>query len=92
LTIPAYFWALAGLNLQFGLIAHDEAEVRLNHRMVEHAHHVEVLIDASKFGRISLHRIAQLEQIHSIITDCGIKPETHVGLCPMGGEVMIAGG
>jgi DeoR family transcriptional regulator of aga operon len=65
-----------GLDLQFGLTTHDEAEARLNHRMVERVRRIVVLTDASKFGRVSLHRIALLDQIHTIITDAGIDDAT----------------
>jgi len=89
-SFDTLFLGVDGLDLQFGLTTHDEAEARLNHRMVERARHVVVLTDASKFGRISLHRIARLEQIQTVITDSGIHPDTHAGLCRMGIEVMIA--
>jgi len=89
-SFDTLFLGVDGLDLQFGLTTHDEAEARLNHRMVERARHVVVLTDASKFGRISLHRIARLEQIQTVITDSGIHPDTHAGLCRMGIEVIIA--
>ncbi|MNV79258.1 Glucitol operon repressor [compost metagenome] len=49
-----------------------------------------VLTDASKFGRVSLHRIARLDQIHAIITDPGIDAATREGLQQQGIEVIIA--
>jgi len=49
-----------------------------------------VLTDASKFGRVSLHRIARLDQIHPVITDAGISPEQREGLQRLGIEVIIA--
>jgi DeoR family transcriptional regulator, aga operon transcriptional repressor len=79
-----------GLDLQFGLTTHDEAEARLNHRMVERARRIVVLTDASKFGRVSLHRIARLDQIHAIITDAGIDDATREGLQRLGIDVIIA--
>mgnify|MGYP002718317355 CR=1 FL=1 len=68
-SFDTLFLGVDGLDLQFGLTTHDEAEARLNHRMVERARRIVVLTDASKFGRVSLHRIARLDQIHAIITD-----------------------
>jgi len=58
--------------------------------MVEHARRVVVLTDASKFGKVSLHRIAKLEQVQTIITDAGIDAATREGLQRMGVEVIIA--
>jgi DeoR family transcriptional regulator of aga operon len=79
-----------GLDLQFGLTTHHEAEASLNHRMVERARRIVVLTDASKFGRVSLHRIARLDQVHTIITDGSIEPEYLEGLQRLGVEVIIA--
>jgi len=90
-SFDTLFLGVDGLDLQFGLTTHDEAEAHLSHRMVERARRVVVMTDASKFGRVSLHRIARLEQIHTIITDPGIQPGTREVLEGMGIEVMLAG-
>ena len=89
-SFDTLFLGVDGLDLQFGLTTHDEAEARLNHRMVERARRIVVLTDASKFGRVSLHRIARLDQIHAIITDAGIDDATREGLQRLGIEVIIA--
>lgn len=90
-SFDTLFLGVDGLDLQFGLTTHHEAEASLNHRMVERARKVVVLTDASKFGRVSLHRIARLDQIHTIITDAGISPDYREGLQRLGIEVVIAG-
>lgn len=89
-SFDTVFLGVDGLDLQFGLTTHHEAEASLNHRMVEHARRIVVLTDASKFGRVSLHRIARLDQIHTIITDAGISNEYRDGLQRLGIEVIIA--
>ena len=89
-SFDAVYLGVDGLDLQFGLTTHHEAEASLNHRMVEHARRVVVLTDASKFGRVSLHRIARLDQIHTVITDDGISSEYREGLQRLGIEVIIA--
>jgi DeoR family transcriptional regulator of aga operon len=58
--------------------------------MVERAKRIIVLTDSSKFGRVSLHRIAQLDRIHTIITDAGISPEYREGLLKLGIDLHIA--
>jgi DeoR family transcriptional regulator of aga operon len=58
--------------------------------MVERAKKVIVLTDASKFGRVSLHRIVQLDRVHAVITDASIGAEYRDGLEKRGIEVMIA--
>lgn len=89
-SFDTLFLGVDGLDLQFGLTTHDEGEARLNHRMVERARRVVVLTDASKFGRVSLHRIARLDQIHTVITDPGIDDATREGLQRLGIEVIVA--
>ncbi|HBS61766.1 MAG TPA: DNA primase, partial [Stenotrophomonas sp.] len=89
-SFDTLFLGVDGLDLQFGLTTHHEAEASLNHRMVERARRIVVLTDASKFGRVSLHRIARLDQVHTIITDASIDSEYLDGLQRLGVEVIIA--
>ena len=84
------FLGVDGLDLQFGLTTHHEGEARLNHRMVERARKVVVLTDSSKFGRVSLHRIAMLQRGQTIITDAGVGQEYREGLQRLDVELMIA--
>ena len=84
------FLGVDGFDLQFGITTHNEAEASLNHKMVERAKKIIVLTDASKFGRVSLHRIAQLDKVHTVITDAGISPEYRDGLRELGIELLIA--
>ncbi len=58
--------------------------------MVARAKKIIVLSDASKFGRISLHRIAQLDLVDMVITDDGISAEYREGLQGLGIEVIVA--
>lgn len=88
-SFDTLFLGVDGLDLQFGLTTHDEAEARLNHRMVERARRIVVLTDASKFGRVSLHRIAHLNQVHAVITDAGIDERYREGLQQLGIELII---
>jgi DeoR family transcriptional regulator of aga operon len=84
------FLGVDGFDLQFGVTTHHEAEASLNHKMVERAKKIIVLADASKFGRVSLHRIVQLDRVHTVITDAGISPEYRDGLLEAGIELLIA--
>lgn len=90
-SFDTLFLGVDGLDLQFGLTTHHEPEARLNHRMVERARRIVVLTDSSKFGKVSLHRIARLEEIHAIITDGGISTEYREGLQKFGIDVIVAG-
>ncbi|MES3021720.1 MAG: transcriptional repressor AgaR [Pseudomonadota bacterium] len=84
------FLGVDGFDLQFGLTTHHEAEASLNHKMVERAKKIIVLTDASKFGRVSLHRIVQLDRVHAVITDAGISPAYQEGLHKLGIELIVA--
>jgi DeoR family transcriptional regulator of aga operon len=94
-TLQAYnfdklFLGVDGFDLQFGITTHHEAEASLNHKMVERAKKIVVLTDASKFGRVSLHRIVQLDRVHTVITDAAISQEYREGLQRLGIELLIA--
>lgn len=84
------FLGVDGFDLKFGITTHHEPEASLNHKMVERAKKIIVLTDASKFGRVSLHRIVQLDRVHTVITDAGISDEYREGLQQLGIELLIA--
>ena len=94
-TLQAYnfdklFLGVDGFDLQFGVTTHHEAEASLNNKMVERAKTIIVLTDASKFGRVSLHRIVQLDRVHTVITDASISQEYREGLQRLGIDLLIA--
>lgn len=89
-SFDTLFLGVDGLDLQFGATTHHEAEASLNHRMVERARRVVVLTDSSKFGKVSLHRIAKLDAIHTVITDADLSAEYRDGLQRLGVELIIA--
>jgi len=84
------FLGVDGFDLQFGVTTHHEAEASLNHKMVERAKMIIVLTDASKFGRVSLHRIVALDRVHAVVTDAAISQEYRDGLLAAGIELLIA--
>jgi DeoR family transcriptional regulator of aga operon len=84
------FLGVDGFDLQFGVTTHNEGEASLNHKMAERAKKIVVLTDASKFGRVSLHRIVQLDRVHTVITDASISTEYREGLQRLGIELLIA--
>ncbi|MBY0555632.1 MAG: DeoR family transcriptional regulator [Burkholderiaceae bacterium] len=84
------FLGVDGMDFQFGATTHDEGEANLNRTMVERTRKVIVLCDASKFGKVSLHRIAQLDQVDAVITDAGIPDHYRDGLRELGIDLFIA--
>lgn len=89
-SFDTLFLGVDGIDLQFGLSTHDEAEARLNHRMVERARKVVVLADASKFGRVALHRIARMDEVDVVIADAALDEGQREGLRQLGVELLVA--
>lgn len=88
-SFDTLFLGVDGLDLQFGATTHHEPEASLNHRMVERSRRIVVLTDSSKFGKVSLHRIARLGDIHAVITDAGISADYREGLQKLGVELLV---
>lgn len=88
-SFDTVFLGVDGLDLQFGATTHHEPEASLNHRMVERSRRIVVLTDSSKFGKVSLHRIAKLSEIHTVITDAGISADHREGLQKLGIELIV---
>lgn len=64
-----------GISASAGATTHDETEARTNLAMVTHAERVMVVADGSKVGRLTLAKVADLEQIHELVTDSTADPE-----------------
>jgi len=58
-----------GISAQGGATTHDETEARTNYAMVAHAQRVIVVADGSKVGRLTLARVAGLDEIDDLVTD-----------------------
>jgi len=84
------FLGVDGCDPEFGLSTHDEAEARLNARMTAQARQVIVLTDGSKFGRICLHRICDLERVDIVVSDASMPPAMRTALTQRGVQVLIA--
>lgn len=84
------FLGADGIDAAFGLSTHDADDASLNARMAACARRVVVLADASKFGRICLHRICALKQVETIITDASLAPAVREQLAAQGITVIIA--
>lgn len=63
------FLGVDGIDLDFGITTTNPHEALLNRKMMNSAHKVIVLADASKFDRKSLGKISDLAKIDMIISD-----------------------
>jgi DeoR family transcriptional regulator of aga operon len=71
LLLDKLFLGVDGLDIERGVTTHHEPEAQLNRRMVETAREVIAVTDASKFGKICLHRIIDVADLDALITDTG---------------------
>lgn len=67
------FLSVDGFDLDFGITTHSERDARTNRQMVACAQQTIVVTDSSKFGRVNLHRIVELNQVQTLVTDTGIS-------------------
>jgi DeoR family transcriptional regulator, aga operon transcriptional repressor len=63
-----------GVSAEGGVTTHDETEARTNRAMVMHAQRVIVAADGSKIARIMLARMADLSEVHDLVTDSSADP------------------
>ncbi|QXQ05292.1 DeoR/GlpR family DNA-binding transcription regulator [Sphingosinicellaceae bacterium] len=75
LRVDKLFLGVDGFDVEFGITTHYEPEAMLNRKMVEAARQVIAVTDVSKFGRVCLHRIINLDKIHHLVTDDAV-PDT----------------
>lgn len=78
-----------GISTRGGATTHDETEARTNHAMVAHAQRVMVVADGSKVGRLTLAKMADLREIHTLVTDVTADPEELDRIAAAGVEVHV---
>lgn len=69
LHVDKLFLGVDGFDVERGITTHYEPEAMLNRAMVQAAQKVIAVTDSSKFGRVCLHRIINLNEIDMLITD-----------------------
>ena len=82
------FLGVDGLDSEIGLTTPDVREAQLNGLMIRVAREVTAVADASKFHRRSLAVIADVCDVHRIITDDGADPKLVAALRARNIEVM----
>ena len=69
LLLDKLFLGVDGFDVERGITTHHEPEAQLNRKMVATARRVIAVADASKFGRVCLHRIIDIGEIDDLVTD-----------------------
>jgi DeoR family transcriptional regulator of aga operon len=88
--VDKLFLGVDGFHMEKGITTHFEPEAQLNRLMRKTASNVIVVTDSSKFGKICLHQIVELEFVSTVITDAGIPDEYRRGLEELGIKVVVA--
>lgn len=78
-----------GISAPGGATTHDETEARTNHAMVAHAQRVMVVADGSKVGRVTLAKMADLGEIHLLVTDATANQEALERIAAAGVEIHV---
>ena len=78
-----------GISALGGATTHDETEARTNHAMVAHAQRVMVVADGSKVGRVTLAKMADLGEIHTLVTDDTADPDELERIAARGVDVHV---
>jgi DeoR family transcriptional regulator of aga operon len=68
-TVATAVLGADGVGARHGVTTHDETEARANRAMITHAHRVIVVADATKIGKATDAPLADLSEIHDLVTD-----------------------
>lgn len=78
-----------GISAAGGVTTHDDIEARTNHTMIAQAQRVIVVADASKIGRMTLSKLADLSEVDMLITDDGADRTELAAIERAGVEVVV---
>jgi DeoR family transcriptional regulator of aga operon len=78
-----------GISAAGGVTTHDETEARTNHSMVAHAQRTIVVADGSKIGALAFAQVADLADVHMLITDASADPGELAAIAAAGVEVIV---
>jgi DeoR family transcriptional regulator of aga operon len=90
INIGTAFVGVDGIDVVGGITTHDENEARTDRAMLVRAQRVVVVADGSKLGRITLARIADVTEVHEVITDASADPAQLAAIRGAGVEVVVA--
>ncbi|HVP18430.1 MAG TPA: DeoR/GlpR family DNA-binding transcription regulator [Spirochaetia bacterium] len=84
------FLGTVGINVQEGFTQSNVEEISLKRQVAERAREVIVLADSSKFNQDVLVMFLRLEQVHTVITDSGVRQQDRSALEERGIRVIVA--
>jgi DeoR family fructose operon transcriptional repressor len=89
LHVDKLFLAANGVDLTKGVTTPNLIEAQTKHAMVKAASEVFLLVDRSKFGRVTFAPICALDRIHHLITDEGAPTAALHGIGELGVRVHV---
>ena len=89
-NIGTSFVGVDGIDAAGGITTHDENEARTNRAMISRSQRVIVVADGSKVGRLTLARIADITEIHELITDRSADRDVVAAIRDAGVDVTVA--
>ncbi len=84
------FISTGGLDPEMGLTTFFDYEAAIKREMIRSARQIILVADSTKFGKISVTHFAELDAIHTIITDDGLSDEYRRIIVDRGIELIIA--
>jgi DeoR/GlpR family transcriptional regulator of sugar metabolism len=90
LYVDSFFMGADAIHLQKGVTNATLAEVPLKQLAIQMAKEVILVTDSSKFDKISLAHVCELQKVDKIITDENLSPDIFRQLKEMEIEVIIA--
>ncbi len=87
MAVDVLFISCDGLSFQHGLTTPYREERMIKRAMIERAHRVVAMVDASKFGNVQMFSFAPFDDIDVLVTDTRAEPEAVDILAGHGVEV-----
>jgi DeoR family transcriptional regulator of aga operon len=74
INLDVVFLGVDGIEATGGISTHDEVEAQTDNCLMRTTGRVVVLTDGSKIGKRAFSRIAEISEVHTLITDTGADP------------------
>jgi DeoR family deoxyribose operon repressor len=84
------FISAAGVDEKLGLTTFFYFEADMKKLVIQSARQIILVVDSTKFGKTSISHFADLDQVHTVITDTGVREEDATMLRERGIDLIIA--
>jgi DeoR family transcriptional regulator, fructose operon transcriptional repressor len=86
------FLCADGYNVEFGISGKHLPEIEVKRAAMQHATRIALIAESSGWGKQSMLRIANLRDIHCLVTDDALDAQARSAMAERGLEVVIADG